>query len=258
MKKFLLGSTIFVAALFVTESPAFTQNAAACELPPGLDSPLEAGPFIVSTYHTSGVPGSDRVIQVQWPSEIKVRISGVPPGRTDGAERSMAFNIPNATASVKREDGSIDHVPFPNFLVFLEGGVDLYPLYSSLALVGGMSGFGELLDSGYGNTYHSSEGFEVFPDENHGDWMRYAYPTPNRVSSQYDTFFRGAPEVGGVEAILKCRRWAEGPEQYSQCQLFKKVEPIFYRSTFDGKFRPDVSIIETVSDALLDCILGNF
>ncbi|MEM7294655.1 MAG: hypothetical protein AAF420_14840, partial [Pseudomonadota bacterium] len=237
---------------------ALSQNAAACELPPNLVSPLETGPFIVSTYHITGVPGSDRVIQVQWPSGIESPLSGVPPGREDGATRTLVFNVPNGEVSIPIGNGGMSQAAFPNFTVLVGNGVDLYPLYSSLGSVGGMPSTGgrPLLKSAFGNTYHSSEGFETFPDEDHGVWTRYAYPGPNRVSNRHDTFFRGTPDVGGVEAILRCRRWEDGPAEYSQCHLHKKLEPIFYRVTFDGRNFTDLPVIEFIADRLMECVIG--
>lgn len=254
--KNLIRGAVLLSALSIPSSPALTQNVAACELPPSLVSPLETGPFIVSTYHTTGVPGSDRVIQVQWPSNIRVPISGVPPGRIDGAERGISFTIPSGKLSMQNAAGELHEVTFPDFFFSVNGGVDLYPLYSSLALVGGMPRSGELLDSGNGHTYHSSEGFETFPDEDHGDWTRYAYPDETGVAYNRDTFFRGTPEVAGVEAILSCKRWEDGPTEYSQCHLHKKLEPIFYRVTFDGTNFTDLPVIEFIADRLTECIIG--
>lgn len=254
--KNLIRCAALLSALSVTASPALTQNAAPCELPPNLVSPLETGPYIVSTYHTTGVPGSDRVIQVQWPRDIESPLSGVPPGREDGATRTLVFNIPNGEVSVPGENVSINQSPFPSFTVLVGNGVDLYPLYSSLACVGGMPGSGKLLDSGQGYTYHSSEGFETFPDEDHGDWMRYAYPDETGVAYNRDTFFRGTPELAGIEAILSCKRWEDGPTEYSQCHLHKKLEPIFYRVSFDGRNFDDLSVIEFIADRLMECIVG--
>ena len=125
MKELVRGAA-FVSALSMPANPVLTQSASACESPPDLVSPLETGMFIVSTYHTTGVAGSDRVIQLQWPSELKVPISGVPRGRADGAEKSMAFNIPSATASMKRGDGSFDQVSFPRFSIFLGGVIFIH------------------------------------------------------------------------------------------------------------------------------------
>lgn len=252
----IIKGAVLLSALSIPANPAFTQNAATCELPPNLVSHLENGPFIVSTYHNTGVPGSDRVIQVQWPAEIKVPVSGVPPGRADGAERNMAFNIPSGKVSISNEDGNSHQVSFPRFSVFVGGGVDLYPLYSRLGLVGGSPNRSGLLDSGLGHTYHSSEGFDLYLNENHGEWTRYSYPDENAFSYDKDTFFRGTPSIDGVEAILSCRRWLEGPSDYSQCELFKKLEPIFYRSTFDGKYLSDLPAIEYVTDRLMECIIG--
>jgi hypothetical protein len=257
MKNIIRGAAL-LSALSISANPALTQNAAACELPPNLVSPLETGPFIVGTYHTTGVPGSDRVIQVQWPSEIENPLSGVPPGREDGATRTLLFHVPSGSVLIQNEHGGNEHVTFPRFSVLVGNGVDLYPLYSRLGLVGGMHSTGgrPLLESRAGFTYHSSEGFETFPNEDHGEWTRYAYPSPNRVSNRYDTFFRGIPEVDGVEAILSCKRWEDGPTEYSQCHLHKKLEPILYRVTFDGRNLTDLPVIEYVTDRLMECVIG--
>lgn len=255
MKNLIRGAAL-LSALSIPASPALTQNAAACELPPNLVSPLKTGPFIVSTYHTTGVPGSDRVIQVQWPSGIRVPISGVPPGRTDGAERGISFTIPSGKLSMQNTAGELHEVTFPGFFFSVNSGVDGYPLYSRFGSVGGMPRSGELLDSGNGHTYHSSEGFETFPDEDHGDWTRYAYPDATGVAYNRDTFFRGTPDVAGVEAILRCKHWEGGPTEYSQCQLYKKLEPIFYRVTFDGRNLADLPVIEYVTDRVMKCVIG--
>ena len=245
-----------LSALSTSANPAFTQNAAACELPPSWVSPLETGPFIVGTYHTTGVAGSDRVIQVQWPTGIVYPLSGVPPGREDGATRTLLFHVPSGQVLIQNEHGDNEHATFPRFSVLVDGAADLYPLYSSLGRVGGMPHSGELLDSGLGYTYHSSEGFETFPDEDHGDWTRYAYPNETGVAYNRDTFFRGTPDIAGVEAILSCRRWEDGPTEYSQCHLHKKLEPIFYRIRFDGRDIQDLLVIEYVTDRLMECVIG--
>ena len=256
--KMMVKGVALLSTIYMTANPALSQNTAACELPPNLVSPLETGPFTVSTYHTTGVPGSDRVIQVQWPKDIKVPISGVPPDRTDGAESVMGFHIPDGEFSILNSRGKREGVSFPKFYFSVNSGVDRYPLYSRLRLIGGSSNpnIYELLDSGSGYTYRSSEGFDTFPDEDHGSWIRFAYPNARGTAYNKDTFFRGTPEIDGVEAILSCSRWIDGPIKYSQCQILKKREPFFYEATVQGRDIDDLPVIEYVMDRLMECIIG--
>ncbi|MGR3608642.1 MAG: hypothetical protein ACU0BN_07255 [Sulfitobacter sp.] len=250
-----------VAVLFAClASQAFAADAAVCDLPEGLSSSIETGTFIVGTYHKTGIPGSERVIQVHWPKSYKLPVSGTPTGRTDGAEAQMSFAIPRTVLNQQRS-GSLsakEKVEVPEFSLLVGNGAEAYPLYSSLGLIGAMPRHGsrELLTSPQGTTYHSSEGFKTFPEEDHGDWVRYAYPGRNRVSNDSDTFFRGSPSVGSVHAIMRCNRWPEGPTRYSQCQVFKKIEPVFYSYTIDGRSMAAFPAVEIIADRLMECILG--
>ena len=253
----LAKGVLLLSVLSAPAHPALTQNASACKLPPNLVSPLETGPFVVSTYHTTGVARSDRVIQVQWPRGVRVPISGVRPGRTDGAESGISFNIPAGEITTRDEQGNVIRIGFPKFSMSADSGVDKYPLYSTLGSVGGLRGVGgrPLLDSGLGYTYHTSEGLITFPDEDHGDWIRYTYPNAWGVSDQ-ETFFRGTPDIHGVEAVLSCKLWVGGPQKYAQCKIFKKLEPIFYEVTVRGRYADDLPMIEYVADRLMECVLG--
>jgi hypothetical protein len=251
----LVKGVILLSVLAAPAHPALTQNASACKLPPNLVHPLETGLFIVSTYHTTGVAGSDRVIQVQWPRDIENPLSGVPTGRTDGATKTLLFAIPAGEITARDEQGDVVRIEFPKFSVFVRSGVDKYPLYSKLGSVGGMPETSERIDSGLGYTYHSSEGLITFPEEDHGDWIRYTYPNAWGVSEE-ETFFRGTPDIHGVEAILSCTLWADGPTKYQQCKIEKKLEPLFYRMRFDSDYIKDIPIIEYVADRLMECVLG--
>jgi hypothetical protein len=251
----LAKGVLLLSVLSAPAHPALTQNASACKLPPNLVSPLETGPFVVSTYHTTGVAGSDRVIQVQWPRGVRVPISGVRPGRTDGAESGISFNIPAGVIRGRNEQGEITQIGFPQFSMSAGNGVDKYPLYSKLGSIGGMRETSERIDSGLGYTYHSSEGLITFPEEDHGDWIRYTYPNAWGVSEK-ETFFKGTPDINGVEAILSCNLWVDGPQKYAQCQIRKKLEPIFYEVTVRGRYAGDLPIIEYVADRLMECVLG--
>ncbi|WP_162798584.1 hypothetical protein [Sulfitobacter sp. SK012] len=76
----------------------------------------------------------------------------------------MSLITPGGTVSILNESGKWDQVTFPKFSIFVGVDVDLNPLHARLALVGGMPRSDVLFDSGLGHTYHSSDGFNTFPD----------------------------------------------------------------------------------------------
>ena len=184
---------------------------AECDIPSEWYTKLESGPFIVSTYHTTGIVGSTRVIELQWPKELKTPISGVPPGRTDGAERSMGFE-------------NLSYRGLPKFDIFLSGAVDGYPLYSHLGLYARYSKTREILDSGLGFTYRRMDGLTLHPTENIGAWRSYSFESVSPRDEDIATWFRGHPTIEGVEAILICTRWK--PEEFGHCRIVKKIEPV--------------------------------
>ena len=133
------------------------EGAESCRSIPQFTGPYEIGPFVVSTYHTTGTPGTDRVINLTWPDDLKGPLSGVKSGPTDGAESSMGFDFKNVMSLPDPETGEL--VQLPTFSISIRAA-DKLPLYSRMSRVA-WGPIGEVIKADSGHTYVSSEGFDV-------------------------------------------------------------------------------------------------
>lgn len=210
---------------------------------PQFAGPFKRGSLIVSTYHSTGIPGSNRTIEVDWPSALKVPISGVPPERDDGAERTMIFDFAQLL-----ED--------PLGFSIKINAADKLPLYSFLGLEAGQPDHGTVLRHPSGHTFISSEGFEIVDRPFLEGWTGFRYPNARAPGNDQDSWFFGETDVDGITGILSCRTDNEG--FYSRCRLKKKVEPIFYEVRFNANKLEEFETIEKLSDQLVSCMMNGF
>jgi hypothetical protein len=250
-KSFSFGVVTLLAV--VTVSTLFAEEKTdSCRSLPEFSGPYASGPFVVSTYHVTGTPGSTRVITLNWPDDLKVPLSGVSPGRTDSAEEAMGFDFNNGMSLPDPETG--ERFELPGFKLSIRG-VDKLPLYSRMRIVGG-GGIGELLRSNEGHTYMSAGGFDILTDPSPEGWIQFAYPDSHQRAGSRDHWLRGDPVPGGVDLLLSCQRGQEG--QYTQCRVYGRVEPVNYDFFFDAVSVNYVDQMNNFAEAFVACLLEGF
>ncbi len=190
-------------------------------------------------------------MELTWPADLKGPLSGVPPGRSDGAERTMGFDFVR-TDSLPNTDGSI--VEMPTFSLSITAA-DKMPLYSYMSNIGG-GPIGELLRSEEGHTYFSAEDFDILSDRSPDGWIQFSYPNATGPVRGRDRWFRGEPNPGGIELLLWCNKGEDG--QYSLCKAFGKVEPIFYDFRFDATGLDRIDEMNDFARKFVSCLMEGF
>lgn len=214
--------------------------------------PYESGPFVVSTYHITGTPGTDRVIDLTWPKELKGPLPGVSPGRTDGAEEFIAFDFKNAMSLPDPETG--ERIQLPTFSISIRAA-DKLPLYSRMSRVA-WGPIGEVIKANSGHTYVSSEGFNVLTAPSPEGWIQYSYPDSIYHNSKNNSWIRGEPTPDGVDLILRCDKGVE--TQRTRCHIFGKVEPVFYDFYYHTVGVGPLEEMNHFAEEFVSCLLEGF
>lgn len=240
----VLSALAFVATAGASQQADQTDDL--CRSVPHWKGPYKTGLLAIGTYHVTGVPGSDRLIEATWP------ISDISPfpdvQRDDGANETLIFYFDPMPLDL---DNPYDTGILPEIDLTLRG-VEKFPLYSSISINAG-GPLGEMLRHKDGHTYRSAEGYVITEEQNLEGWVQYAYPNALQFSGGEDTWFLGNPDVDGIELLLVCRNNPSG--EYQSCSITGKTEPFRYTATFDADDLDQIWAIDAFANDFIYCML---
>lgn len=189
--------------------------------------------------------------RIDMARRIKGPLSGVPPGRSDGAERTIGFD--SIRTNSLPDEGSTS-VELPTFSLAITAAEKL-PHYSYMISVGG-GPIGELLRGEEGHTYFSAQGFDILSERSPDGWIQFSYPNATGPVRGRDRWFRGEPSPGGVELLLWCNKGEE--IQYTLCKAFGKVEPVFDDFRFEATGLDKIDEMNDLARRFVSCLLEGF
>jgi len=243
-KSLLIPSALL--ALVTASSTQANESPTSCQSVPHWQGPFKTGALAIATYHVTGEPGSDRLIQATWPNSD---ISPFPDiQKDDGASETLIFYFEPLPLD---QDNSYDISILPKIALSLRG-VDKYPLYSYMLRNAG-GPIGELLRHKDGHTYRSAEGYIITEEQNLEGWTQYTYPNARQFSNGEDAWFFGTPDVDGIELLLVCRNNPSG--EYQSCSITGKSEPFRYTARFDADDLDQLRGIEAFANDFISCML---
>lgn len=196
-----------ISIIFHASNPTFAE-----EISENGAATIERNELIVSTYHTTGIPGSTRLMELSWPSGARRGPSGLPIGQAFGPEQSMGFTI---------FTGGIE--------IWLSiNAVDKYPLSSMVGTLGGRKN-SEIKTHPEGFTYRSHSGYLELPTNLKG-WKLIYYEPSWEAGKRNDLWIKNDDD-GKVNSILRCKK--DGFVKFPKCEFWTKIEPIFVQASFD-------------------------
>lgn len=251
--KYLAISLAFLLNTTTGTPPRADEAQNLCRSLPHSSGPYMTRPLKISTYHVTGVPGSERLLELTWPSKDLSPFSGVGLKRNDNAWEGLTFYFPHISLEAGGRHKA-DYLPKIDLTVT---GVDKYPLYSDMAWNAGYFGRDySLLRHEDGYTYHSSEGFIVTQEQNMEGWVQYTYPDALRSSNGEDSWYLGKPDVDGIERLLECANSPSG--EYHSCTITAKLEPFRYSARFPAADLDKIWAVDAFANDFVSCILEGF
>lgn len=233
-------------AFATASSSQDNESLTSCYSVPHWQGPFKTGSLAIGTYHITGEPGSERLIEATWPRSDLSPFPDVQ--RDDGASETLIFYFDPMPLDLDNPYGTSI---LPKIALTLRG-VDKFPLYSSMARIAG-GPIGELLRHPDGSTYRSSEGYIIAEEQELEGWVQYAYPNALQPSNGRDSWFQGTPDVDGIELLLECRNNPSG--EYQSCSITGKSEPIRYTARFDAVDLDQIRAIDAFANDFVSCML---